>query len=171
MRKMLRYYFFIVFVFLLGNVKAQTIENEEGELINTEERLLAINQLQIENSQISRANNMATNNNVFIQQIGNNNTIFSNVNAVSSNLNLVQNGEDNLIDIDETSREIQKFVTQTGNNNTVIDYSFNPEASTNLELLQEGNNLYFERFGTNELSKNLKFNMTGNARSIIVRSF
>ena len=84
---------------------------------------------------------------------------------------MIPENENNLIDIDETSREAQKFITQNGDYNTIVDYVFDPEATTNLNVLQEGNNLYFERFGSNELTKNLKFNMTGNARSIIIRSF
>lgn len=108
---------------------------------------------------------------VFIQQIGINNVILSNINAESSDIKIIQNGDDNSIEINEYSRDISKIITQTGNNNAVIDFSFNPDISTNLELIQEGNNLIFERFGNNELSKNLKFRMSGDARTVIIRSF
>ncbi|WP_299440060.1 hypothetical protein [uncultured Aquimarina sp.] len=154
-----------------GNTYAQNDENQDGVLVESQERFITLNQLQRNTSVQVARENMAGNNAVFIQQVGTGNQIFSNITAQSSDIRLNQNGEQNLIDINETSKEIEKFITQNGNNNTVTDFSFNPDISTNLEIFQEGDNLSFERFGSNELSKNLKFKMTGNARTIIVRSF
>lgn len=154
-----------------GNAYAQDAENQDGALVESQERFITLNQLQRNTAAQITRENMVGNNAVFIQQIGTGNQVFSNITAQSSDIRLSQNGEQNLIDINETSNEIEKFISQNGNNNRVTDFSFNPDISTNLEILQEGDNLSFERFGSNELSKNLKFKMTGNARTIIVRSF
>ncbi len=154
-----------------GSSYAQNSESQNESLVESQEQFITLNQLQNNTAVQVARENMAGNNIVFIQQIGTGNQVFSNITAQASDIRLQQNGEQNLIDINETSREIEKFISQNGDNNVVIDFSFNPDISTNLELIQEGNNLSFERFGSNELSKNLKFKMTGNARTIIVRSF
>jgi len=154
-----------------GNSFAQNTENQEGSLVESRQQFITLNQLQNNTAaQITRENSTGANA-VFIQQIGAGNQVYSNITAQSSDIRLQQNGEQNRIDINETSREIEKFVTQNGANNTVTDFSFSPDISTSLEIVQEGNNLTFEKFGTNELSKNLKFKMSGNDRTIIVRSF
>ncbi|WP_025741758.1 hypothetical protein [Aquimarina pacifica] len=114
---------------------------------------------------------LESSNTIFIEQIGASNVVNANINAVSSNITILQNGNENRIDINESAEEITKIITQTGNNNSVVDFSFDTLGSTSLELIQEGNNLIFEKFGSNELSNNLKFRMTGDFRTIIVRSF
>ncbi|MFD2187932.1 hypothetical protein [Aquimarina celericrescens] len=148
--------------------------NKENEILITDQdkfiTLLQINNIEFQGRQDFSSIATGTNT-VFIQQIGANNSAISNIVAESSDINIFQNGNENKVEIEESAREIEKLITQTGNNNIVYDFSFNPNASTSLELIQEGDNLIFERFGTNELSKNLKFKMTGEARTIIVRSF
>jgi len=171
MKKYLTQYTVAICLLFFGNSFAQSTENQEESLVESRQQFITINQLQSNTaSQIVRENTAGTNA-VFIQQIGTNNQVYSNITAQSSDIRLQQNGEQNLIDINETSREIEKFVTQNGSNNTITDFSFSPDISTSLEIVQEGNNLTFERFGSNELSKNLKFRMSGNDRTIIVRSF
>ncbi|WP_378177593.1 hypothetical protein [Aquimarina sp. SS2-1] len=171
MKKYFTLYLIAFSLFLCGNSYAQNNENQDRSLVESQERFIVLNQLQNNTSVQVARENLTANNSVFIQQIGANNSVNSMITAQSSDIRLSQNGEENLIEIDETSKEIEKFITQNGNNNVVTDFSFNRELSTSLELIQEGDNLTFERFGSNELSKNLKFTMTGNNRTIIVRSF
>ncbi|MBW1298619.1 hypothetical protein [Aquimarina litoralis] len=172
MKKYFKLYLVVISLCIFGNTYAQNEDNQDESLVDNQEQFITLNQLQSTNinSQFSRES-LINNNSVFIQQVGTGNQVFSNITAQTSDIRLSQNGEQNLIDINETSRDIEKFITQNGNNNSVIDFSFNPDISTNLEILQEGDNLSFEKFGSNELSNNLKFKMTGNARTIIVRSF
>jgi len=171
MKKYITLCFVACSLLFFGNVYAQNTENQEESLVESQERFITLNQLQNNTAVQVARENMAGNSTVFIQQIGAGNQIFSSITAQSSDIRLSQNGEQNLIDINETSREIEKFITQNGSNNTVTDFSFNSDISTSLEILQEGDNLSFEKFGSNDLSKNLKFKMTGNDRTIIVRSF
>ncbi|WP_109299359.1 hypothetical protein [Aquimarina sp. AU474] len=152
---------------------AQDNDKEDEILITDQDKFITLSQLNAVTSQDTRSlpSVAERGNSVFIQQIGTNNVVISNVVSQSSDIKIFQDGTENNVEINETAREIDKLITQTGNNNSVVDFSFNPNISTNLELIQEGNNLIFERFGTNELSKNLKFKMTGDARTIVIRSF
>ncbi|TPN84539.1 hypothetical protein [Aquimarina algicola] len=154
---------------------AQNTNTEESLILDTDQdRFIALSQVNNLFNQNDAQSNALINdgiNAVFIQQIGNNNLVFSNITAESSNVRIVQNGDENRVTINESAREVTKTITQLGTNNAILDVSFNPEISTNLELTQEGNNLNFERFGSNELSNNLKFKMSGESRTIIIRSF
>lgn len=160
-----------VFFFSVISVIAQNDNSNPDTVLSVDNQMILLSQINIENPNRDTSMNSSTSNSIFIQQVGQRNDINANVNANRSNIVLVQNGNNNVIEIDETSFEIQKTISQNGQNNVVLDYSFDPKSSTSLELMQEGDNLYFERFGTNELSNSLKFKMTGNARSIIIRSF
>lgn len=171
MKKNITHYMVLSSLFIFGNIFSQNTENEESIIPEIHERFITIAQLENNLTKTKKGATFSETNTVFIQQIGYNNSIFSTINARSSDINIRQDGKQNIIDINETSRDIEKIITQTGDYNTVTDFSFNPEISTHLELVQEGNNLYFERLGSNELSKNLQFKMTGNNRSIIIRSF
>jgi len=171
MKKYFTFYFVLIGLFFCVNIYAQNTEDQDGLPEENQERFIRLDQLQNNASVRVPRENVGRNNSVFIQQVGANNQIFSNITAQSTDVRLHQDGEQNLIDINETSREIEKIISQKGNNNIITDFSFNPDISTNLEILQEGDNHIFERFGSNELSKNLKFKMTGNSRTIIVRSF
>ncbi|WP_103071886.1 hypothetical protein [Aquimarina sediminis] len=163
----------ILVFFSFSFTYAQNVEDEDSRLLNTDQdkfiTLSQTNSIPTKSANKTLLSNGV--NTVFIQQIGADNVVLSNINATSSDVKLVQNGNRNKIEINESAREVEKVITQTGANNSVIDFSFNPNISTTLELIQEGNDLIFERFGSNELSKNLKFKMSGDARTIIVRSF
>ncbi|PKV52541.1 Curlin associated repeat-containing protein [Aquimarina sp. MAR_2010_214] len=162
--------FFIFFTF--SNGYAQNLKEESQLSITDQDKFITLSQVNNALSVGSESSSLSNGvNAVFIQQIGTSNAVLSTIIAESSDIKIIQRGDQNLVEINEFSREIEKSIIQTGNNNSVTDFSFNPDISTNLELLQEGNNLIFERFGSNELSKNLKFKMSGDARTIIVRSF
>jgi len=161
----------ILAVMLLSTAMLYAQDVDDEQVLNTDQETF-ITLSQINSNQMSGNTASAeTINSVFIQQIGTNNVVLSNIIAASSDIKIFQKGDQNIVELEESSREIEKMISQTGNNNAVVDFSFNPNISTRLELIQEGDNLTFERFGTNELSKNLKFKMTGDSRSIIVRSF
>ncbi|GAA4112167.1 hypothetical protein GCM10022393_10420 [Aquimarina addita] len=171
MQKNNSYYSILCCLFIFGTTFSQITEDERSVTSEIQEKLITLSQLENNITQIKRENTPSEMSTIFIQQTGVNNVTYSSITSQSSNISIQQNGEQNLIDINETAKGIEKIIIQSGNYNTVTDFSFNPDVSTNLELIQEGNNLYFERFGNNELSKNLQFKMTGSNRSIIIRSF
>ncbi len=157
-------------LFILGGVttiSAQDITDSDYRELKQEE-LNIISQLSTASLNTTPA---VTGNTIFIQQIGNQNYVNAQIKAERSTINLYQEGKFNEIELQETSKEVFKELRQIGDDNVIVDFSFNPELNTQLELNQIGNNLTFERIGTNELSKNLKFNMKGNNQTIIVRSF
>jgi hypothetical protein len=162
----------VFFLFFSFSIAYAQMVKEESQIVTTDQdKFIALSQGNDISSKTGNPSLSDGVNTVFIQQMGTGNTVLSNSIAASSNIKIIQKGDQNLVEINEFSRRIEKSIMQTGNNNAVIDFSFNPDVSTNLELIQEGNNHIFERFGSNELSKNLKFKMSGNARTIIVRSF
>ena len=161
--------FLILGMFLFSYIiVAQDVDEQETE------RDLQILQISDFFSQAAQSNATTLQNNmnrVFIQQIGSNNSVNAFVRSSSSDITVLQNGNSNVIDINETADEVIKVLEQTGDNNRIIDFSFAPNSSTSLELIQDGSNLIFEKFGSNELSNSLKFQMSGADRTIIVRSF
>ncbi len=126
---------------------------------------------QIQDNALLQQQTQIINSSVFIQQIGVKNNIHTQVEATYTQIEVYQEGTLNNIEIDEISKTVLKDIKQIGNENSITDFSFNPEITTQLELNQLGDNLTFERFGTNELTKSLKFTMMGNNKTIIVRSF
>ncbi|MCK8521821.1 hypothetical protein M0D21_09580 [Aquimarina sp. D1M17] len=164
---------YIAFLLLSTSIAFGQERDKEEVLITDQDKFITLSQVNAispqENTNLSAAVNSG--NSIFIQQIGTNNQVFSSITAQSSDIKIFQNGSENRVEIDETALETNKLITQTGNNNVVTDFSFDPTISTNLELIQEGNNLIFERFGNNELTNSLKFKMAGDARTIIIRSF
>lgn len=161
--------FFILMSFPVLN--AQKVK-EENDLITKQDQFVLLSQLNNYATQsLAEPSYQQGDNKVFIQQIGVNNKANTIVFSETSTIKLTQKGNDNLIEINEMSKDIDKTITQIGNDNSVIEFSFDPMLSTKTELIQEGNHLIFEKYGSNELSKSLKFKMSGDSKTIIVRSF
>lgn len=112
-------------------------------------------------------------NSVFIDQIGIDN--IANVTSFGSNslFSLSQNGLGNTADFLLYGNNVQMLVSQTGNDNNYKDYIAGAGAGdkATFTLVQNGNNLNFERFDMSGNVKDLKVTMTGNNRTVIVRGF
>lgn len=108
---------------------------------------------------------------VFLTQIGEDNQARVQVAAKASDINIQQNGDYNLTDLEYKVNTVITNLVQNGNSNSIKDYVYNSEEDISLQLQQEGNNLYFERFGSNELTKSLQFRQTEASPTIIIRSF
>ena len=110
-------------------------------------------------------------NRVFIQQVGEGNNIDATIRSQSSNVSYNQNGDFNYIGIKVNVEDYTSTINQQGNNNNIFDQIYNTNAAASIELNQTGNNLHFERFGSNDIGDNLQFNMMGESRTIVVRNF
>ncbi|WP_156101184.1 hypothetical protein [Salegentibacter sp. Hel_I_6] len=110
-------------------------------------------------------------NKVFIQQVGEGNNVTANIRSENSNVSYTQEGNFNHIGVDVFVADYQSTINQNGNNNNFFDQMYNSNTGASMELNQTGDNLHFERFGSNSIGDNLQFNMTGDSRSIIVRNF
>ena len=97
----------------------------------------------------------------------------SNNEAVTLNGTNVSEGVFNsFFDTNTASTPVQGsavFLTQIGEDNQAR-VPVSAQAS-DINILQNGDNLTFERFGTNEISKNIKFTQTTASPTIIIRSF
>lgn len=110
-------------------------------------------------------------NSVFVRQIGDFNTADIQTRTNASEINLLQNGNYNDTRLDYSANTAVADLIQNGDNNRIRDFVNNPGADVSLDLIQDGNNLNFERDGVNELTKSLKFRQTEASPTIIVRSF
>ena len=118
-----------------------------------------------------KQNQQNTSHGIYIEQIGANNTVEIFTKSQYSSIKLQQHGNENLIDVTNYSNTINLDITQKGNRNMVHDFSYGSVQQSNMELIQNGDDLTFERFGANELTNNIKFRMSGQARTVIVNSF
>lgn len=171
--------FFILF--LIGasiGVTAQTFEEEnttvvEASLENqvSEENVTAIlNGIGI-NTAPNPANTTLTGSSVFLQQIGDFNNAEISVRANASEIQVLQNGDANTTFLDYQVNTVITNVIQNGDGNVLTDFVTDPSQDISLDIQQQGNYLTFERFGSNELTRSLRFIQTEASPSIIVRSF
>lgn len=119
----------------------------------------------------NRASSPVQGSGVFLTQIGEDNQARVQVSAQASDINILQKGDDNFANLEYKVNTVISNVSQNGNSNSIKDYVYNVENDISLQLQQEGDNLYFERFGTNELTKSLQFRQTEASPIIIIRSF
>lgn len=113
----------------------------------------------------------AVQNEVFILQVGTGNSINSKLVSTNSNTNYIQNGDFNEIDTQVTAEIVQQNIFQQGNSNTVVDFSGAPSAETSLNVSQNGNNSDFVNYGSNSISNDLQFKMSGDSQTIIVKNY
>ena len=92
-------------------------------------------------------------------------------NTQQSEVNLEQNGDYNRTLLFYNAKTAFSDLKQNGDANTIVDFIFNPNAEVSLDLIQQGDDLYFERFGSNRITESLKFKQTEAAPTIIIRSF
>ncbi|MCR9183493.1 MAG: hypothetical protein NXH73_11265 [Flavobacteriaceae bacterium] len=158
--------------FLLLTVDAQTFsDSQQAEIESFQSKASAFSFISSQNQQTTRGNQAANGSSVFINQIGSNNDAQVKVNAANSFVNLLQNGFSNLTILDLTAFDITQNITQNGENNRLFNFSNNPASIQNMEVLQNGINQDITIFGSNSLSENIKINMQGSDRSLIVRNF
>lgn len=116
-------------------------------------------------------NQQITGNSIFLTQIGDLNVVAINSNTTSSEIQLTQRGNFNFTGLDYRANTVVTSITQNGNFNLARDFVNNREANVSLDLQQNGNNLTFERFGTNSLTRSMRFVQTEASPTIIIRSF
>ncbi|MDT0293155.1 hypothetical protein ACFQ3R_09210 [Mesonia ostreae] len=164
---------FLIFIFIGLQGFSQTFKKENTEVQTAGEAQAATPELfkalGISNS-VNPKNSTLTNNTVFIRQIGEGNRAAISTDTNASEVNLIQNGDQNGVNLDYTANTIYTNILQNGSFNLVKDFVYDRNVDASLELTQEGGN-YFERFGTNEITKSLKFKQTENSPDIIIRSY
>ncbi|MGO4912123.1 hypothetical protein [Leeuwenhoekiella sp. W20_SRS_FM14] len=137
----------------------------EGSMLNQE----ALNLVGLFNDTNSR-NTELNNNEIYIKQIGSYNLTNINITSKASDISVTQNGNDNDVNLEYNVNTAISELQQLGNRNSITDFVLDPSADISLDLIQNGNDLSFERQGVNDLTKSLKFRQNGFSQSLIVRS-
>ena len=166
----------ILFVGTSSALMAQTFENRNDERASS---LSSIGNEASQHNFLSNQNANATaedgslfsQNTVFITQIGDNNEVGSVTSSNESNIQYVQIGNYNILDVNVGSERIDESIFQIGNNNTVFDYNVFKNELHDIEVSQSGNNQNLTLFGANSISEKLKVSMQGQNQTIIVRNF
>ena len=166
----------LLLVFFFGfNSFSQNLTNpEEESFINEKKEFgnFVPTNFPIQNFQKPKTNKeIPKANQIFIEQIGANNNIDTYTSSENSDLKLFQYGDSNNISFIMDAKNLDGTIIQNGNNNNAFDFTVNANQDVSANLLQQGDNLHFERYGANSISNNLKIIQTGETRSIIVRNF
>lgn len=169
-------YCLLMMSLFLSNVSAQTYSEENYEESDLE--LVKSNTMNVNifkalgiNNQPDSRNLIISGNSINLRQIGDFNQAKINVATNDSEIKLTQNGNYNLTQLEYKANTAVADLTQNGDNNVIKDYVYNPNANIFLDLQQDGDNLTFERFGSNNLTKSLQFRQTEASPTIIIRSF
>jgi len=115
-------------------------------------------------------NNFSSYNSVFIRQIGNNNDIVSNSQAITKNINLYQYGDENKIDLKIKAKKIDEIVIQRGFSNSFLDLNLNGNFSHKNTAIQIGKNQNLILAGNNSISQKMIVNMKGKGQTILIRN-
>lgn len=171
--------FVVVLFFLCIQVGwAQNYEEEESE--NTEATNTELNGTEVSpevfaafgfDTTINPKLATVQGNSVFINQIGESNTVGVYTDTQASEIKVFQQGDYNGIALDYTVKKVVTDVKQLGDNNIILDYANNPDKEVSLDLTQQGDNLNFQRDGINDLTKSIKFTQTQASPTIIIRSY
>ncbi|MAO09073.1 MAG: hypothetical protein CL596_10200 [Alteromonas sp.] len=168
---------FLVLMLEIPDMSSQTYTDENAELSNRELVIsnngnAAIFQaLGINNNQSNNRNANISGNSLSLRQIGDYNQVRVNSSATASEINVTQNGDYNLTNLEYKVNTVVADLTQNGDNNLIKDYVYDSSEDIYLNLQQDGDNLTFDKFGSNELTKSLQFRQTEASPKIIIRSF
>ena len=111
------------------------------------------------------------NSSVYVNQIGDYNSLFSSTNTVQDQSVYSQRGDYNSVDVSVRSNVVKQNVEQLGNGNSFENYSYNSFNRQEVEVMQKGNNIDIQVFGSNSMSEGMKILVTGNDKALIVRNF
>lgn len=120
---------------------------------------------------LAQDNYKQVNNEVFINQIGNGNQVSTTIRSLENKSVYIQKGNYNNIYSNVNAKTYTSSIVQNGDRHKAFNFANSPEQDLSLELNQQGNSNHFEQFGSNSIGNKMKFQMAGNARSLIVRNF
>lgn len=119
----------------------------------------------------TKSNVNQLNNHIFIQQVGAGNAADMEISSEDINLDLQQNGYNNAINLNISAGSVSHNIRQQGYNNGTFDFVVSPFEDVRLNLEQKGENLFFEKYGSNAIGNKLLFKMEGRDHTIIVRNY
>ncbi|MDP2686588.1 MAG: hypothetical protein Q8O62_05165 [Aequorivita sp.] len=169
MKNIIKISIVILIGLICSNIYAQTyrIDNSSSATIAN---LQNIKQFTSQTGATSNTRNLSTSNDVYVQQIGNENNVVSNTRAIYSNISLFQKGNNNEVLLDITAGAIKENVLQTGINNSVIDLNTKGSLMHTVAVFQKGANQNLIMLGSNSISNSMIISMQGKNQTIIVRN-
>lgn len=152
----------IVILFLLIPFTAISQENLQAEKIMINQNLI--------NYKLTETISQSQTNNAIITQIGNQNNNQNTILASQSFTQVYQNGHFNSTNIYRVEAEVNEFIFQNGNGNTINEMSIGNYNIIENQYIQNGDNNRITSFGSNTISESLKIQINGNNASIIIIS-
>ena len=164
---------FIILIFFIGcsafSQKGVTGFNS-SDFNSEQERLNVLSEFSFSQPGLNGNASINEQNAVIIQQIGDNNRVYSQTQSQSSKLELIQNGDFNNIQLEVNAPSINARIIQNGNNNAVLDNIYYTNLDVKLNAIQSGDNLTINRLGVNSLSNKLQLIQEGSSKTITVIS-
>lgn len=159
--------FFLTPLLLLGQSNELAVPKETNERVFINQfSSFALKSSDQSNLTASKANSY-----IIIQQIGDGNSIESLNDSDQLTGNYIQFGNFNSIQSYSSIKKSAETVIQQGNNNRLLNYSFGSINESSLNVIQSGNNLNLEKIGTNAQTNNMALKITGDNRTVIIRSY
>lgn len=151
----------IIFILLIGSPKVNSQENTLTEIAIINQKI---------DYKLTATISQNQTNNAIITQIGNQNHNQNTIIANQSIIQVYQNGHFNLTDIYRVENEVNEYIIQNGNGNSINEMSIGNYNIIDNQYIQNGNNNRITSFGSNSISENLKIQINGNNAAIIVIS-
>jgi hypothetical protein len=130
-----------------------------------------LQQLQDFNAEAARLAPLSSNRRIsVVQQIGNDNTVISRTTSETADLGYLQLGNANTIESFSSIQRYSEGIIQQGNGNEVFNESFGPVENASFNLIQFGNNLTYQKIGTNSQTDNISLIQTAATPVLIIRS-
>lgn len=111
------------------------------------------------------------NSSVYVTQMGQYNTVWSNIKADQAVLDYSQLGDNNYIQVEAAASQVSQIVSQIGDSNSFQNYAFRDFNTQGIELLQKGSNNDVQIFGSNSISQGMKIQVSGSYKTILVRNY
>lgn len=114
---------------------------------------------------------LSNSNNIYINQIGSNNTIKVKTATQHSAIDLAQEGNNNILKLNFSAMSATETIRQQGENHFISAYGNTPSLNLERTINQEGYGQNLTIHGNNSLSEKMQLNMKGSASTIIIRNF
>ena len=162
----------IFFTGISTGLSAQTyVASEKTNSTETKRSLFNSGFYDMQRASQDKAKIVKSSNQVYLTQVGALNTITINTQTNSSDIKVDQNGTNNNLDLNYVADHAMADIIQNGTNNQIVDYVNLPGETIDLNITQNGSNLNFNKYGSNNLTESLQFKQTGLSKTLIVRSF
>ncbi len=157
-------------LFAVGSSMGQTFRDEIPSGSKLSQKDLQKSVFSAQNLNPLNSSSVSATNSIYIQQIGNNNSLVANTRTVAGRMNVLQAGNRNEVAVDVTSALLDENIIQWGRNNSFIDINGGASLLHRANVLQRGTNQNLIWLGSNSLSEKIRVNMSGQKQTVIIRN-